>query len=227
MSVIARAVVSFALIVLPACVLAQTGPADPQIINAASKAKINIGQRKLGGQLVATVQVGEDGRVAGVTVRENNTDDGFEPQLIKVLQNARFRPAIDEAGKPVAATVEMKVELRPSTGSVPKPVAAKADPQLTEKEKARIRKMTCADFTWEWNLIEEEADDATSTEFMPRIATAMYAAYRTEQGEYVDAKVWKASGKALQDAGKRCADSPGQLFWQDTFRVLLDEAVPK
>lgn len=227
MSATARAVVAFSLLALPVTVLAQSGPADPQIINAASKAKVNVGQRKLGGQMVATLRVDETGKVSEVSVIENSTDDGFEPQLIKVLQNARFRPAIDEGGRPVAASVDMKVEMRPSTGSVPKPAAARPDPQLTEKEKARIRKMKCSDFTWEWTLIEKEADDAASTEFMPRIATAMYAAYRTEQGEYVDAKVWKASAKGLEDAAKRCADSPDQLFWQDTFRVILDEVVPK
>jgi hypothetical protein len=223
----ARAVFSIALFALPVAAIAQTGPSDPQVINAASTAKINIGQRKLGGQMVATVQVDEAGKVSGVTQLENSTEAGFEPQLIKVLQSARFRPAIDESGKPVAAAIDMKVELRPSTGSVPKPAAARPDPQLTEKEKARIRKMKCSDFRWEWELIQKEADDAAATEFMPRIATAMYAAYRTEQGEYVDAKVWKASAKALQDAARRCADAGDQLFWQDTFRVVLDETVPK
>lgn len=227
MSATARAVVAFSLITFPFTAPAQTGPADPQIINAASKTKVNIGPRKLGGQMVARVRVDESGKVGEVTVVENTTDDGFEPQLIKVLQNARFRPAIDESGRPVAASVEMKVELRPSTGAVPKPAAAKADPQLTAKEKARIGMMKCSDFRWEWDLIEKEADDAASTEFMPRIATAMYTAYRTEQGEYVDAKVWKAAEKALDEAAKRCGDNPGQLFWQDTFRVVLDEAVPK
>jgi TonB family protein len=223
----ARAVVWIGLLAVPLAAFAQTGPADPQVIAAASVGKINIGQRKLGGQLVATVRVDDKGRVGEVTVLENNTDDGFEPQLVKVLQGARFRPAIDESGKPVESTIDMKVELRPSTGSAPKPVAAKADPQLTEKEKARIRRMKCSDFTWEWQLIAEEADDAAATEFMPRIATAMYAALRTEQGEYVDAKVWKASAKALAEAAKRCRDSADQLFWQDTFKVVMDEAVPK
>ncbi len=155
------------LLALPVAVFAQTGPSDPQLINAASQGKVNIGQRKLGGQMVATVKVDEAGKVGEVTVTENTTDDGFEPQLVKVLQNARFRPAIDESGKPVAATVDLKVELRPSTGSMPKPVLAKPDPQLTEKEKARIRKMKCSDFGWEWRLIENEADDAAATEFMP------------------------------------------------------------
>jgi TonB family protein len=223
----ARAVVSIAFLTLPAAAFAQAGPSEPQLISAASVGKVNVGQRKLGGQLVASVKVADNGRVSEVTVTENTTDDGFEPQLIKVLQNARFRPAIDESGKPVEASFDLKVELRPSTGSTPKPVAAKADPQLTEREKARIRKMTCADFKWEWDLIEDSADDAAATEFMPRIATAMYAALRTEQGEYVDAKVWKASAKSLEEAAKRCGDSAGQLFWQDTFKPIMDAAVPR
>jgi TonB family protein len=223
----ARAFVSIGLWTLPAVVFAQAGPSDPQLISAASVGKVNVGQRKLGGELVANVRVDDNGRVSEVTVTGNTTDDGFEPQLIKVLQNARFRPALDDSGKPVEGNIDMKVELRASTGSNPKPVAAKANPQLTENEKARIRKMTCADFKWEWDLIEKEADDAAATEFMPRIATAMYAALRTEQGEYVDAKVWKASAKGLKEAAKRCGDNAGQLFFQDTFKPIMDEAVPR
>src|SRR5690349_19875110 len=66
MSATARAVVSIGFasigfLTIYASVSAQTGPSDPQIINAASKAKVNIGPRKLGGQLVANVRVGEDG----------------------------------------------------------------------------------------------------------------------------------------------------------------------
>jgi hypothetical protein len=121
----------------------------------------------------------------------------------------------------------VKVELRPSTANEPKPSAAKPDPQLTDKEKARIRKMTCADFNWEWEIIRDAADDAAATEFMPRIATTMYAASRTEAGEYVDAKVWKAAPKAFRESADRCEDSPQAAFWQDTFKSVMDAAVPK
>jgi TonB family protein len=217
----------FAFLMAPAMGLAQTGPSDPQVIASASTAKVNVGNRKLAGQVVATVRVSDAGRVGDVRVTENTADPGFEPQVIKVLQSARFRPAIDASGRAVEATVDMKVELRPSTGANPKPVAAKPDPQLTDKEKARIRKMRCSDFTWEWNVIREEAGDAAATEFMPRIAVTMYAQARTEAGEYVDAKVWKASAKALRDAADRCKGSPSAPFWEGTFKPLMDEAVPK
>jgi hypothetical protein len=64
-------------------------------------------------------------------------------------------------------------------------------------------------------------------EHMPRIATSMYATLRTEAGDYVDAKVWKASARALREAAKRCEETPDQSFWQDTFKPIMDEAVPK
>jgi hypothetical protein len=207
--------------------MAQAGPSDPQIIAAAPTAKINVGARKLAGQMVATLRVGDDGRVRDVAVIENTAEGAFEPQLIKVLQSTRFRPAIDAAGQPVESSLDVKVELRPSTGAAPKPVAAKPDPQLTDKEKARIRRMKCSDFTWEWKVIEDEADDAAATEFMPRIAIAMYASARTEAGEYVDAKVWKASGKALKETVDRCGETPAAPFWDGVFKSVLDEAVPK
>jgi len=223
----ARAVVSVFPLLLPIAALGQTGPADPQVIAGASTAKINVGNKKLTGQMLATVRVGEDGRVREVQVTENTAEPAFESQLTKVLQSARFRPAIDASGKPVEASIAMKVELRSSTGAEPKPVAAKPDPQLTEKEKARIRKMRCADFAWEWDLIRDEADDAAATEFMPRIATTMYANARTEAGDYVDAKVWKAAPKALKESAERCGENPQEPFWDGIFKTVMDEAVPK
>jgi len=223
----ARAVFSIGVLIFPLGVLAQIGPSEPQIIAGASTAKVNVGAKKLAGQMVATLRVGDDGRVRDVLVTENTTESAFEPQLVKVLQSARFRPAIDANGKPIEANVEMKVELRPSTGALPKPTAAKADPQLTDKEKARIRKMKCSDFVWEWELLSDEADEAAATEFMPRIAVTMYAAMRTEAGEYVDAKVWKASGKALKETADRCGDNPQSPFWDGVFKTVMDEAVPK
>jgi TonB family protein len=212
---------------LPVAGLAQTGPSEPQVIAAASTPRINVGSRKLAGYMIASVNVDAEGRVSDLRVVENTTESGFEEQLIKVLRAARFRPAIDEAGRPVASNIDMKVELRASTASNPKPVAALADPQLTDKEKARIQRMKCSDFTWEWRLLREEADDAAATEFMPRIATAMYASLRSEAGDYVDAKVWKESAKALRNAAERCEEEPDLLFWEGAFRPLMDEAVPK
>ena len=224
----ARAVAPlFILSVVPAMALAQTGPSEPQVIAAASTAKISIGSKKLTGHVIATVRVGEDGRVRDVLITENTTEAGLEPQLTKVLQSAHFRPAIDANGKLVEGSIEMKVELRQSTGAEPKPVAAKPDSALTDKEKVRIRKMRCSDFVWEWDLIREEAGDATATEFMPRIATTMYAAMRTEAGEYVDVKVWKASAKGLKEAASQCRDSPQGLFFDGIFKSVMDEAVPK
>jgi len=228
MSPTARAGFAFILsILLPAAAMAQTGPSEPQVIAGASTAKISLGQKKLAGYAVATVRVGEDGKVREVLISENTTDAGLEPQLTKVLQSARFRPAIDASGKPVEASVELKVELRQSTGVEPKPVAAKPDPQLADKEKERIKRMRCSDFVWEWNLLRDEAGDGAATEFMPRIATSMYAAMRTEAGEYVDVKIWKAAPKALRESAGRCEESPGAPFWDGVFKGVLDEAVPK
>lgn len=226
-AVFSKSLLAVPLMGVPFTCLAQVGPSEPQVITAANTAKIAVGSRKLAGHMTGTVRVGEDGKVREVQVIENTAEAGFESQLQKVLQSARFRPAIDADGKPIEASIDMKVELRASTGANPKPVPLKADPQLTEKEKERIRRMKCADFTWEWELIRDEAGDATATEFMPRIAIAMYVAIRKEANEYVDAKVWKASSKALKESADRCEDNPAQLFFQDTFKPLLDEAVPK
>jgi len=117
--------------------------------------------------------------------------------------------------------------LRNATGAEPKPVPAKPDPQLADKEKARIHKMTCKDFIWEWDILRDAAGDGVYTEFMPRIAVSAYAQARAEAGDVVDAKVWPASKKVLKETVERCRDNPAQLFWQDTFKPVMDEAVAK
>ena len=223
----ARAVATIlASTVLCAVAQAQTGPTDPEIIAGARTARISLGGKKPEGFLTGTVRVTEDGRVRDVLVTEN-TSDGLEQELVKVLESARFRPAIDASGRPVEGSIEMKVELRESTGSEPKPARAKPDAQLADKEKARIKRMRCSDFLWEWNLLREQSDDPAAIEFMPRMATAMYASLRSEAGDYVDAKVWKASPKALREAADQCKDNPGAPFWDGIFKSVMDEAVPK
>jgi len=223
----ARAVISISLVCLPGAVLAQAGPSEPQIIAAAPMTKINVGTRKLAGQMVANLRVDAEGKVRDVAVVEDTTERGFDSQLVKVLQSARFRPAIDANGRTIESTIEMKLELRASTAGAPKPVASKPDPQLTDKEKARIRRMKCSDFAWEWKLIRDQAGDAAATEFMPRIAITMYIAARNEAGEYVDTKVWKASAKALKQSAERCGENPAAPFWDGVLKSVLDEAVAK
>jgi len=222
----ARAVIPV-LVLLPAAAIAQTGPSDPQVIASANTARITVGNRKLAGQLVATVRVDAEGKVKDVLVTENTTESAFEPMLVKVLNSARFRPAIDAAGAPVEASIEMKVELRSSTAEQPKPVAAKPDPQLTDKEKARIRKMTCKDFIWEWDLLRDAAGDSVYTEFMPRIAISTYAQVRSEAGDVVDAKVWPVSKKGLKQTVDQCRDNPQAPFFDGVFKSVMDEHVPK
>jgi len=221
----ARAVLPFlAITFLPILASAQTGPSDPQVIAGAPTAKASVGNRKLTGHVIATVRVGDDGRVRDVLVTENTTEPGIESQLVKVLNSARFRPAIDASGKQVEASIEMKVELRQSTGDSPKPVASKSDPALNDKEKARIKKMRCSDFVWEWDLLREVASNP-ATEFMPRIVTTMYANMRSEAGEVVDSKAWKVSAKALKESADQCRANPSAPFFDGVFKGVMDAAV--
>lgn len=220
----ARAVPFLVFLSIPVAGLAQTGPSDPQLIAGATTAKINPRSGKLAGLVVATVRVGADGRVKEVLVTENTAEPAFEPQLVKVLESARFRPAIDESGKLIEGNAELKVELRQFTGAEPKPVALKPESERAEAEKERIKRMRCPDFVWEWDLIRGESA-SVSTEFMPRIATTAYINLRQEEGAYVDSKAWKASAKALRESVELCRNNPQAVFFRQVFKPLMDEAV--
>jgi hypothetical protein len=87
--------------------------------------------------------------------------------------------------------------------------------------------MTCPDFVWEWELLRDLAGNGAATEAMPRVAITMYARLRSDNGEYVGADVWKESAKALRESADRCQDNPQALFWQETLKPVLDEAVPR
>jgi hypothetical protein len=223
----ARAAAPFLVLgLMPVMAIAQTGPSDPQVIAGAATAKVSMGSKKFGGHVIATVRVAADGHVSDVLITENTTEAGLEPQLTKVFQSARFRPAIDASGKVVDGSIEMKIELRQSTGNEPKPVPNKSETELNDKEKARIKRMRCSDFVWEWDLLRDAASDP-ATEFMPRIATTMYKDMRSEAGDYVDAKVWKAAAKGFKESASRCKDNPSAPFWDGIFKAVMDEAVPK
>ena len=201
--------ISISLLCLPVAALAQTGPSDPQIIAAAPTAKINVGARKL---------AGHDGRDAArrrrrASARRSSSPKtppkpAFEPQLIKVLQSARFRPAIDATGQPVESSVEMKVELRPSTGAAPKPVAAKPDPQLTDKEKARIRKMTCSDFIWEWDIIATKPTTRRPRNSCRASRSPCTPRRAPRRANTSTRRCGKPPAKALKESADRCRDTP-------------------
>ena len=76
----------------------------------------------------------------------------------------------------------------------------------------------------QWGTVREDSSDV-ATEFMPRIATTMYATMRSEAGQVVDAKVWKVSAKGLRESADRCRDTPQAPFWEATFKPIMDEAV--
>ena len=72
--------------------------------------------------------------------------------------------------------------------------------------------MRCSDFVWEWDLIREEAGDAAATEFMPRIATTMYASMRSEAGEYVDAQGVEGVAQGAARSGRSVQGQPERAF---------------
>ena len=56
-----------------------------------------------------------------------------------------------------------------------------------------------------------------------RAVTAM----RSEAGEYVDAKVWKAAPKVLKEVAAQCDNEPTAMFWEGVFKTVMDRAVPR
>jgi TonB family protein len=226
MQFVARQFLLALLVTVPATALAQVGPADPLVIATAPTYKLRAAPRKPAGLVQATVRVGVDGRVSNVTVTQNGAEKGYDEEAVKVLQSARFRPAIDDQGRVIEGNVDMKLEFRVSAGAEPKPTAAKSDPQATENEKARIRRMRCRDFTWEYDLIRDLAShDDISTESLARLSLAMYAAERAAGGTVVDGQVWKSAAKAMRQVADSCKENPAVNYYNEALKPVVDALV--
>jgi TonB family protein len=223
MNFLARSFMFTLLGTLPLGALAQVGPSDPQVVASAPTYKLRAAPRKNAGTVQATLRVGMDGRVTNVQVTQTNTEGNYGEEAVKLFQSLRFRPAIDDQGRIIEGNVAMKVEFRVSTAQEPKPAPANSDPAATENEKARIKRMRCSDFNWEYQFIREQSGrDDISTEALARLSLAAYAAERAAAGTVVDALVWKNAAKAIRQTAEFCGENPAVNYYNEALKPVLD-----
>ena len=193
----------------------------------ASTAKISIGQKKLAGHVVATVRVGEDGRVREVLVTENTAEAGSSRSSSRCC---RVRVSGRRSTPPASrskASVEMKVELRQSTAAEPKPVPPSPTPARRQGKGAHQ-----ADALFGFRLGVESHPGRGGRWRRHRIHAAhrhLHVCRHAHRGRRICRcpKSWKAAPKALREAAEPCEENPGAPFWDGVFKGVMDEAVPK
>jgi hypothetical protein len=207
--------------------LAQIGPIQPVLVLADGKSETAHNRPDLPESyaIPLDVFVGADGSVSNVVVTETSHNELADQLAAGVMRDKKFLPALDAKGQPVAGTVRVTVSL--FKRGAKKVVKVIVKPPALNLETARVKKMMCADFTWEVERLKRDADvkDA-SYEVMPYTSARMYMTQKHVPSE-VEEKFWDAWPGALRKIVDRCEKDQLKLFYAEVLVPTLDGAVPQ
>lgn len=217
---------------------AQVGPnlAYP-IVAAAPKAPIMVIESK-DRSIVLDVRVGADGRTISTRLVTHSDNGIFDERVRGFWKDQRFVPSLDAEGRPREAT--LRIESSFSSRDVPR----KKTPEyqlLTQKWKfdstiegrspgdlaARIARMTCRDFLWEYEFMKQQSPKKAKLEHeeLFHVSFAMLIAKRNLSGESRDALIRQWSTLIPQTVDS-CRQQPDAMYWQEAFVHTFDSAAP-
>lgn len=203
---------------------AQLGPIEPIIIAStkSSEALADIPDTKNDYVVPFEATVAADGTVSDVVVTTPSGEAAVDATVVRFVKEKLFLPALDVAGNPMAGKVTGTVDFKSST--INKQLKANVKPPNTQNEVARVRKLTCKDFTWE---IDRLRGDGKSTdlgrEIMPWVSLRVYMLDRKIPVEN-EGKLMPKWPRVLDDAIKGCKAAPEKAYLADVLTPLLDEA---
>jgi TonB family protein len=207
--------------------VAQMGPIQPVLVLQDGKSETSHNRPDLPDSYAISVDVyvAADGRVSNVVVTESSRNELADQLAAAVMRERKFLPALDSKGNPIAGTVRVSVNLfkrgpRKVVKVIVKPPQLNAEPE-------RIRRMMCADFSWEVDRLKKQADvDDASYEVMPYTSARMYMTDKHISGE-VEAKFWDAWPRALRKVAERCEKDQLKFFYAEVLIPTLDGVVPQ
>lgn len=211
---------------------AQTGPSGPRLMMAALKSSPPSGQGKELQPVSLILSVGNDGRVQSVALENSSGDARFDRRLSEYYQKVRFIPALDDAGTPIESTYRFrfKTQSPPSRTviGIPNPsdvstTATSSGPSNDKvfDEVARVRRMRCRDFLWEYDLMRDIAGARpVYDELLFRTVQAMYIVSERLTGDAVrDLQMQFTRG--VHEAAEQCHERPDGRFYDDVFVPTL------
>lgn len=226
------ALAALSLASLPQTAGAQTGPTGPRLMAAALKSSPPAAPDQELQPVRVTLSVGNDGRVRAVDLENTSGDAKFDDRLRKYYQKSRLIPALSETGVPIESAYRFifknhNTPYRTVTG-IPNPsdVTATATTSGPSNEKvfdevARVRRMRCSDFLWEYDLMREIAGARPIyDELLFRTAQAMYMVSEQVTGDAVrDLQMTFTRG--VRAAADECRKRPNDAFYDAVFVPTL------
>jgi hypothetical protein len=219
-------------------VRAQIGPNQAYpIVAAAPRAPVMIFEAK-SRKVVVDVNVGADGRTLSTKLVTRSDNGVFDERVRGFWKDQRFVPSLGEDGRPRATT--LRIESDYSSRDVPRRETAEYQ-LLTQNWRfessiegrspghmaARIERMKCSDFLWEYDFMKRAAPKRASLEHeeLFHVAFAMLIARRNLPNESRDVliKQWSVLVPQTVDS---CRAQPAAMYWNDAFAPTFDSATP-
>ena len=206
---------------------AQTGPSDARVLNSTFRAPDMPDNNSMEGYAVAEFSVSPEGRLIDGRIIESSGDAAYDERAMRRLASSlNARPEISADGA-VLATGTIRLahgnkRKRTSSGALPPP----AKPRLSESEflaaeGARILRMKCKDFLWEYDLMKA-VKARVDEEQMPRIAMAVYLSSRQLPTSQIN-DVFAAGKKGFPQSAEACRLKPDAMFMNDVLTPTFDE----
>lgn len=204
----------------------QTGPSDARVLNSTFRAP-GISPNTMEGYAVAEFSVSPEGRLIDGRIIESSGDAAYDERAVRSLASSlKARPEISADGA-VLATGTIRLAYgnkrkRIPSGALPPP----AKPPLSESEflaaeGARILRMKCKDFLWEYELMKA-LRARVDEEQMPRIAMAVYLSSRKLPTSQIN-DVFAAGKKGFPKSAEACRQKPDAMFLNDVLTPTFDD----
>src|SRR5688572_5040798 len=205
---------------------AQTGPSDARVLNSTFHAP-DMPPNTMERYAVAEFSVSPEGRLIDGRIIESSGDAAYDERAVRKLGSSlKARPEISADGA-VLATGTIRLAYgnkskRIPSGAFPPP----AKPPLSESEflageGARILRMKCKDFLWEYELMKA-LRARVDEEQMPRIAMAVYLSSRQLPSSQIN-DVFAAGKKAFPKSAEACRQKPDAMFMNDVLTPTFDD----
>lgn len=206
--------------------VAQVGPIQPVLVMVGSLPETPHDRPDLVDDysVPLDVFVGADGRVTRAVVSASTGNAQADEVAAAYVRERRFLPGLDARGNPVASSVKVTVNMY-KRGSR-KVVRVTLKPPPLSEESQRVKKLMCADFTFEMGRIKDDANirDA-SLEVLPYVSAHMYMAQKNVPDE-IQEKFWDAWPKTLAKIVDRCEKNQLQMFYTEVLVPTLDGVMP-
>lgn len=229
-------------ILLTTAASAQTGPMLPRFVMSKPAPVFEVLPQDLGRRAQIELQLDETGRVMEVRLLKSSGSAAFDEATQRYYRSWRLIPAVDEHGKPMAATMRMMHTARGNRGpnddgaaTLGSTAAAddgsraspdtggfdRKDPRLRD-EHGRVARMRCKDFLWEYDLLRDIAGGATPLNLERMTQTAFVMAFDASglpdtEGQ----KLGRQFKRIFRDAARNCRNQPDAMFLEQVLVPVM------